>query len=315
MTIFIAAALAGRVLGVTPDSLPRRPDEGPSRGRAVSAAKRAARIRLSVRNVLSGRGGLPTNISGTEITIFVMELKSKRAVVTAAHLETICPLDRLLLLHLLTYYLQRLGGELLWTVSEAVGPLSVATGTRSSAFGVGASAEGSSSTALGNNASATASGGIAVGDSSSASGSSATPVGVRANASGTFSVATGVDARATGVGSVALGAGSIADQDNVVSVGAAGAERRIVNLAAGVARTDAVNVGQLQGVEATANTALANAGRILIGSPERQAGTDPQGVRPPSRRPPQTEKLLPQPQPEAAFGFLTWKAEPPSDST
>lgn len=28
----------------------------------------------------------------------------------------------------------------------------------------------------------------------------------------------------------------------------------------------------------------------------------------------QTLKLDPQPQPEAAFGFLTWKAAPPSDS-
>jgi hypothetical protein len=47
---------------------------------------------------------------------------------------------------------------------------------------------------------------------------------------------------------VALGAGSIADQANTVSVGSAGNERKVVNVAAGTASTDAVNVGQLNAV-------------------------------------------------------------------
>jgi autotransporter adhesin len=57
---------------------------------------------------------------------------------------------------------------------------------------------------------------------------------------------------------VALGAGSVADQADTVSVGSAGSERRIVNVAPGVANTDAVNVGQLN--QATAG-ALSQANR------------------------------------------------------
>lgn len=49
-------------------------------------------------------------------------------------------------------------------------------------------------------------------------------------------------------GAVALGSGSVASAPNTVSVGRSGAERRITNVAAGVAPTDAVNVGQLSSV-------------------------------------------------------------------
>ena len=48
---------------------------------------------------------------------------------------------------------------------------------------------------------------------------------------------------------MALGANSIANQPNTVSVGAPGAERRITNVAPGIAPTDAVNVSQLQGLQ------------------------------------------------------------------
>jgi autotransporter adhesin len=44
---------------------------------------------------------------------------------------------------------------------------------------------------------------------------------------------------------VALGTGSVANEANTVSVGSSGSERRVTHLAAGVADTDAVNVGQL----------------------------------------------------------------------
>lgn len=57
---------------------------------------------------------------------------------------------------------------------------------------------------------------------------------------------------------MALGGGSVADQANTVSVGAAGAERRVVNVAAGTAPTDAANVGQVTAqvqAEAAARTA------------------------------------------------------------
>jgi autotransporter adhesin len=46
---------------------------------------------------------------------------------------------------------------------------------------------------------------------------------------------------------VALGEGSVANQTGTVSVGSAGNERRITNIAAGEAPTDAVNMQQFQG--------------------------------------------------------------------
>lgn len=69
-------------------------------------------------------------------------------------------------------------------------------------------------------------------------------------ATGRDSVAIGYGASATADRSVALGSGSVADQADTVSVGRPGAERRLVNVAAGAVvsgSTDAVNGGQLFG--------------------------------------------------------------------
>lgn len=66
-------------------------------------------------------------------------------------------------------------------------------------------------------------------------------------------VVLGHNAKVTGEGGVALGAGSVADRANAVSVGSKGAERQIINVAAGEADTDAVNVSQLKKVSDTAN--------------------------------------------------------------
>ncbi|WP_277230777.1 ESPR-type extended signal peptide-containing protein, partial [Phascolarctobacterium succinatutens] len=65
-------------------------------------------------------------------------------------------------------------------------------------------------------------------------------------------VVLGHNAKVTGEGGVALGAGSVADRANAVSVGSKGAERQIINVAAGTADTDAVNVSQLKKVSDTA---------------------------------------------------------------
>ncbi|WP_369040353.1 ESPR-type extended signal peptide-containing protein [Stenotrophomonas maltophilia] len=62
---------------------------------------------------------------------------------------------------------------------------------------------------------------------------------------GDRSVAIGEGASAAGNDSVAIGSGSVAAGDKEVSVGAAGSERRITNVAAGIAPTDAVNLGQM----------------------------------------------------------------------
>jgi autotransporter adhesin len=109
------------------------------------------------------------------------------------------------------------------------------TGTNSVAGGANASASGSNSVALGNE--------------STASGDQGTAVGTSSTASGTDGTAVGNGAQATGDNSVALGAGSVASGDNEVSVGSAGNERKITNVAAGTAATDAVNVSQLQQAE------------------------------------------------------------------
>ena len=62
-------------------------------------------------------------------------------------------------------------------------------------------------------------------------------------------MALGQNAQALAANSVALGAGSVASQPNTVSVGVPGGERRITNVAPGIAPTDAVNVSQFtQGI-------------------------------------------------------------------
>ena len=66
-------------------------------------------------------------------------------------------------------------------------------------------------------------------------------------------VAIGSGAGVSAEGGVALGAGSVADRANAVSVGSTGANRQIINVAAGEADTDAVNVSQLNAVKETAN--------------------------------------------------------------
>ncbi len=66
-------------------------------------------------------------------------------------------------------------------------------------------------------------------------------------------VAIGNGAGVSVEGGVALGAGSVADRANAVSVGSTGANRQIINVAAGTEDTDAVNVSQLKKVSDTAN--------------------------------------------------------------
>jgi autotransporter adhesin len=108
------------------------------------------------------------------------------------------------------------------------------------------SATGENSAAGGANATASGTDSVAVGNGSTASGDQGTALGTTATASGTGSTAIGDGAQATGDNSVALGAGSVAGDADTVSVGSAGNERKITNVAAGTAPTDAVNVSQLQ---------------------------------------------------------------------
>ncbi len=121
---------------------------------------------------------------------------------------------------------------------------------------------------------------VAFGNSATTAATAAGAIafGTRANvgAGATGAMALGTDASATGVNGVALGAGSIAarapqtgytaigltaaqNSAGEVSVGSAGLERQITNVAAGTAATDAVNVGQLAGVQAQIGTVASNA--------------------------------------------------------
>jgi autotransporter adhesin len=73
-------------------------------------------------------------------------------------------------------------------------------------------------------------------------------------------VGVGAPAQATGLGSVALGFGSVADTAQSVSVGnaATGLIRRITNVGSGLAETDAVNVGQMNGMVTAVKLQLAD---------------------------------------------------------
>jgi autotransporter adhesin len=71
-------------------------------------------------------------------------------------------------------------------------------------------------------------------------------IGANATVSADAAVALGANARATSSSSVALGAGSIADRSNVVSIGSSAMRRQLINLANGMADSDAGSIGQLR---------------------------------------------------------------------
>jgi hypothetical protein len=113
------------------------------------------------------------------------------------------------------------------------------------AYGAYARAREHHATAVGFRSLAARDGAVAIGYQAGALGGQAAALGDGARADGDRSVALGASALATGRGAVALGAGSIADRDATVSIGSRGRERRLVNLAPGVAPGDAVNLSQL----------------------------------------------------------------------
>jgi hypothetical protein len=123
----------------------------------------------------------------------------------------------------------------------------------------GIPAQGALATNGGATAAATGAGAIAAGDEALASADHAVALGSSSTASAPQATAVGYGAQATGTNSVALGANSTdGGQTNVVSLGSASETRRLVNVAAGVNRNDAVNLGQLNDSLSQA-TASANA--------------------------------------------------------
>lgn len=137
----------------------------------------------------------------------------------------------------------------------AVGSKATTTGTQAVALGANVQANADNALAVGNNnTSALSQSAIAIGDgarvnsrsaNSIAMGTSAT---VDRNTANAMALGANAHVIANAYGSIALGADSIADRTNVLSIGAAGAERQIINVAAGTQLTDAVNVSQLKGV-------------------------------------------------------------------
>jgi len=76
-----------------------------------------------------------------------------------------------------------------------------------------------------------------------------TNIGANVGADG--GTAIGEGATVTANNAVAIGQGSVANQANTVSVGSVGNERRVTNVAAGTAATDAANVSQMQAGDAS----------------------------------------------------------------
>ena len=142
------------------------------------------------------------------------------------------------------------------SASRGIGTMATATeladfikfGARPTNYGP-AEAMGSYGIAIGDGSKSNATNTVAIGSNAQALEERAVALGPVARASAVSATALGTGANASGQNSVALGADSVATEANTVSIGttAAGGQRRMVNLAAGIADTDAVNVGQLKG--------------------------------------------------------------------
>ena len=141
--------------------------------------------------------------------------------------------------------------------ATAMGANSLAQGNFSVAAGNGAFATGNNSSALGSGTTASGVGSTAVGYNATASGTNASAMGFGAIASGNSATAVGAGAVSSGNGSIAIGQNSSdGGQSNVVSVGNSTTQRRITNVAAGTAPTDAVNLNQLNSAMSSTNRAL-----------------------------------------------------------
>ncbi|OOF89170.1 hypothetical protein BKG94_00825 [Rodentibacter ratti] len=174
------------------------------------------------------------------------------------------------------------------TSSKATGNSSIAFGynslgakTNSIAFGVEAKAHKNDAVAFGSNANATEANSIAFGSNAQALHENVITIGKNSKATKKGSMSIGESAISNANNSLALGNGTIVNQEDiknknakytndnfdvergVVAIANKGAERRLVNLAAGREDTDAVNVKQLS--EVNDNLAKSIAGDGYIG--------------------------------------------------
>jgi len=114
---------------------------------------------------------------------------------------------------------------------------SSATGTNSTAVGPASTASATNAISMGNGASASANNAIAIGAGAQATKANSLALGANSTTTANLSDAAYTPVVGTKTAGVATGE---------VSVGSSGSERRVTNVAAGSAATDAVNVSQLQ---------------------------------------------------------------------
>ena len=176
-------------------------------------------------------------------------------------------------------------------------------GEKAIAFGQNAIADGKFSVAIGDGANVDANGvyessgnySTAVGAASGAWGTQSTAVGYNAKTQGQNAVALGYSASASGKDTVAIGANSVANREagavglyaptgnsnstwkatsGAVSIGSSTKTRQIINLAAGTADTDAVNVAQLKKVKAEADkhTTLVAGANVTLNEEKTENG-------------------------------------------
>ena len=81
-------------------------------------------------------------------------------------------------------------------------------------------------------------------------------IGTDSNTNAIGAIALGRGAKATGLNSIAIGENSTANEQYTVSLGSSKRQRRLVNLAAGKANTDGVNVSQLNNLGTIVESAL-----------------------------------------------------------
>ncbi|MEM5389261.1 YadA-like family protein [Paraburkholderia phymatum] len=134
--------------------------------------------------------------------------------------------------------------------STAIGARVAALGVDTTVIGYSASTgfDADRAVSIGYMSAADGADSLALGSMSMALGQRSTAIGVNAQVGDTAAdgMALGSNSSVVASGAVALGANSKADRANVVSVGNATLQRQIVNVAAGTADTDAVNVSQLR---------------------------------------------------------------------
>ncbi|WP_266168963.1 YadA-like family protein [Dyella subtropica] len=157
-------------------------------------------------------------------------------------------------------------GSQLYQTNQTINNLVNSISTSSGQMYYAADADGAASSATGYNS-------VAAGPSAKASNTMTLAAGANTTATSVGSTALGAGSTSTGSNSVAIGAGSSdGGQANVVSMGTTNMQRRVTNVAAGVAATDAANVSQLAAVSAASvqydrnSDGSVNYGSVSVGS-------------------------------------------------